>query len=132
MRKRQILTSIVAILLVTLVFVLVSLQTEVLRIRREIHSARDIARLVRTECKTATNSDVTNAVVFLFKLQAPILHSNNVIADFVERERKGAVREIIAHLRSQTGKDLGDNPTRWILEYGDPILIQNQKGIEAQ
>jgi hypothetical protein len=32
----------------------------------------------------------------------------------VERSRQSAVREIIAILRSRTGKDLGDDPRRWI------------------
>ena len=32
----------------------------------------------------------------------------------VERARQSAVREIIAILRSRTGKDFGDDPRRWI------------------
>jgi hypothetical protein len=32
----------------------------------------------------------------------------------VERARQSAVREMIAVLRSRTGKDFGDDPRRWI------------------
>ena len=32
----------------------------------------------------------------------------------VERARRCAVREIIAILRSRTGRDFGDDPRRWI------------------
>jgi hypothetical protein len=36
----------------------------------------------------------------------------------VERARGSAVREMIAVLRQKTGQDLGDDPQRWIEEYG--------------
>jgi hypothetical protein len=36
----------------------------------------------------------------------------------VERQRANAVREIIAHLRSKTGQDLGDDPQVWIDTFG--------------
>jgi hypothetical protein len=32
----------------------------------------------------------------------------------VERARQNAIREILADLRVKTGKDLGDDPQRWI------------------
>jgi hypothetical protein len=32
----------------------------------------------------------------------------------VERAREGAVREMIAVLRTRTGKEFGDDPRRWI------------------
>lgn len=35
----------------------------------------------------------------------------------VERERAAAVRDIIAHLREQTGGDLGDAPEAWVEKY---------------
>jgi len=35
----------------------------------------------------------------------------------VERERAGATRDIIAHLRAKTGEDLGDDPETWIQKY---------------
>jgi hypothetical protein len=34
----------------------------------------------------------------------------------VERARQNAIREILAYLRVKTGKDLGDDPQRWIDE----------------
>jgi hypothetical protein len=35
----------------------------------------------------------------------------------VERARAAAVRAIIAHLRTKTGEDLGDDPEKWIQKY---------------
>lgn len=35
----------------------------------------------------------------------------------VERVRRSAIRDVIAHLRSLTGEDLGDNPNAWIDRY---------------
>jgi hypothetical protein len=37
----------------------------------------------------------------------------------VERARQNAINEIIANLRTKTGKDYGDDPKRWIAEL-DP------------
>jgi hypothetical protein len=35
----------------------------------------------------------------------------------VERHRTNTVREIIAHLRAKTGRDLGDDPRQWLAEF---------------
>ncbi|HXT39331.1 MAG TPA: hypothetical protein VN887_04845 [Candidatus Angelobacter sp.] len=35
----------------------------------------------------------------------------------VERERDRDIREVIAYLRTKTGKDLGDDPAKWIEKY---------------
>jgi hypothetical protein len=35
----------------------------------------------------------------------------------VESARDRAVREILAHLRTKTGKDLGDDPRAWVVKY---------------
>lgn len=35
----------------------------------------------------------------------------------VERERTRAARDMVAHLRSKTGEDLGDSPEAWIQKY---------------
>ena len=35
----------------------------------------------------------------------------------VERQRTSAVRDIIAHLRSKTGQDFGDDPQAWIKKF---------------
>ncbi len=37
--------------------------------------------------------------------------------EIVERSRANSIREIIAHLRSRTGQDLGDDPRKWIDQY---------------
>lgn len=36
----------------------------------------------------------------------------------VERERSLAVRDIVAHLRTKTGEDLGESSEAWIQRYG--------------
>ena len=36
----------------------------------------------------------------------------------VERERKKAVNDIIAYMRTKTDQDLGDDPSAWIRNYG--------------
>lgn len=35
----------------------------------------------------------------------------------VERVRRSAIRDIIAHLRTLTGEDLGESPDPWIAKY---------------
>lgn len=35
----------------------------------------------------------------------------------VERVRRSAIRDIIAHLSTLTGEDLGDDPNAWIDRY---------------
>jgi hypothetical protein len=35
----------------------------------------------------------------------------------VERERIAAIADLIAYLRRTTGRDLGDDPQKWIQEY---------------
>ncbi len=35
----------------------------------------------------------------------------------VERHRTAVVRDIVAHLRSSTGQDLGESPEPWIQKY---------------
>jgi len=37
----------------------------------------------------------------------------------VERERMRVARDIIGHLRSETGEDLGESPAVWIQRYGE-------------
>jgi hypothetical protein len=35
----------------------------------------------------------------------------------VERERTAAIGDLIAFLRTKAGRDLGDDPQKWIQEY---------------
>lgn len=35
----------------------------------------------------------------------------------VERQRAAAVREVLAHLRKETGQNFGDDPNIWIAKY---------------
>jgi hypothetical protein len=40
--------------------------------------------------------------------------TGSLLDKIVERERTRAIRDIIAHLRTTTGQDLGDEPEKWI------------------
>ena len=37
----------------------------------------------------------------------------------VARERAAAIKDLIAHLRTKTGQDLGDDPQKWIKEFAN-------------
>ena len=41
----------------------------------------------------------------------------SLLDQMVERERTNTILEIIAHLRTKTGEDLGDNAEKWIQKY---------------
>jgi hypothetical protein len=41
----------------------------------------------------------------------------SLLDQMVERQRAAAVREVVAHLRKETGQNLGDDPTVWIEKY---------------
>ncbi len=45
-------------------------------------------------------------------------HRLSLMDDLVERERQRAIRDIIAVLRTKTGANLGDDPQKWIQQYG--------------
>jgi hypothetical protein len=37
----------------------------------------------------------------------------------IARERTAAIKDLIAHLRTTTGRDLGDDPQPWIKEFAN-------------
>ena len=41
----------------------------------------------------------------------------SALDQMVERQRASAVREVLAHLRKETGQDLGNDPEVWIEKY---------------
>lgn len=45
--------------------------------------------------------------------------SGSQLDRMVERERRLAARDIVAHLRASTGEDLGEDPKTWIQKYGN-------------
>lgn len=94
--------------------------------------AHEIVRIIEEDRDWALEQDVTNAVERLYKLQAPSLPfpKDHPAAHFIERERRRAVRDVIAYLRLKTGQNLGDEPEPWILAYGDENLKMNQAARE--
>lgn len=91
--------------------------------------AHDIIRIFERNRDWALKQDVTNAVERLYKLQGPELPfpTNHPAANFIEQERRRAVRDVIAYLRHKTGQNLGDEPEPWILTFGDDNLKLNQE-----
>ena len=84
----------------------------------------------------ALKSDKEQAAKMLFELQdepfrryTPVRLSKHMEI-LVKEERKRARRDIIDYLRLQTGKDLGEQPGPWILEYGDPTYKDLQKQLD--
>jgi hypothetical protein len=96
------------------------------RIRAEYRYAHDIVFSFEADRDLALKREVTNAVEFLYRLQPPPRAFENPAANFVERERQRAARDVMAYLRLKTGRDLGDDPEAWILAYGDENLKMNQ------
>jgi hypothetical protein len=76
-------------------------------LRPNFRYAHDIITSYEMDRDLALKSDVTNAVERLYKLQAPSRPFENPAAQFVERERQRAVRDVIAYLRLKTGQNLG-------------------------
>jgi hypothetical protein len=95
-------------------------------LRGNFRHAHDIITIYEMDRDLARKSGVTNAVERLYKLQVPSRPFENPAAQFVERERQRAVRDVIAYLRLKTGQNLGDEPEPWILAYGDDNLKMNQ------
>lgn len=97
--------------------------------------ASDKMWLIRADRKLAIEHyDVTNAVEVLSKLQMPAIlgeyGDNRVLMHAVDLERQKAIGEIIQSLRVRTGQDLGAEPRRWIMAYGDATTRDNQESLE--
>ena len=106
---------VLAIVSALLSLVLVHYQMRLNRTNSDIRFARELIESIHTFRNLALKSDTTNAVYYLQKLQSPASTPfQNVLADVVEGERIEASKEIIANLRSKTGRDFGDEPEKWI------------------
>src|SRR5690242_8993585 len=83
-------------------------EIELARMRSDIRLGRDIAQSLRNRRDLALMRGPTEAAEALYSLQvAPFPEpSCNPVAGFVERERRRCIADLIAFLRTQTGKDL--------------------------
>ncbi len=75
----------------------------------DFEKSRDVA--LRSEAKVAVQ--MLEAIAHHTPKLAGSYHSM-----MAERERARDVHEIIEHLRKITGQDLGEDPQRWIDQYG--------------
>lgn len=110
------LTWILGALSVALLLLLAQSQMQLNRTKSDIRFARELVDSFQSYRHLAAKSDAEQAAYYLRKLQLPAGAKpfENVVADFVERERKQAVEDVLAHLRNQTGNDFGDDPEKWI------------------
>jgi hypothetical protein len=72
-----------------------------------------------TRVKALQQGDPTKAAVYLHSILGYYPSGTKQVMGsqldiIVERARQSAIREILADLRKKTGKDLGDEPQRWI------------------
>ena len=86
------------------------------RTSNDIRFARELTTRFDYFRGLALRGEPSQAADALEMLQTPpgSPRFENMVADFVERERAATVREIIAYLRLKTGKDFGEDPHKWI------------------
>jgi hypothetical protein len=102
------------------ILLLLRAQFELNTVKSDIRFARDLSETFYSYRDQALKGDVSEGIFYLRKLEVPrgAEPFQNVVADFVERERLRAVKDIIAYLRVRTSKDLGETSDAWIKEYG--------------
>jgi|SRR4051812_11638776 hypothetical protein len=127
-KRYKIAITVLALALVGCLVLLAARQSELARIRMDIRFARDIVRSFQDRRDFALKGGTIKAASELYRLQIPPETEpfHNVCADFVDRERRRTITDIITFLRSQTGKDLGDSPGPWILAFGDDTTRRSQ------
>src|SRR5258708_11108374 len=100
----------------SLLVLLVRQQSELNTIRSDIRFARDLVKTIHNYRAVALDGDAyqaANALQMLCKPQVQ-LPFRNAVADFVDRERRRAVTDIVAYLRTTTGNNYGEDPEKWI------------------
>src|SRR5882724_10210849 len=117
------LTTSLGLLCVGLLLLLVQARLALSKTESDIRLARDLAWSFRDDRNLAIKGDISQVPLYLEKLGPPIGPSafGSGLDELVEVSRTSAVREIIAFLRSRSGKDYGDNPLDWIkaIESGE-------------
>jgi hypothetical protein len=88
----------------------------------QVAFASDQTQIFEDMRKQALQSDPTGAVgclqyVVNYYPSGSKQETGSRLDRIVERERTQAVRDIISHLRTKTGQDLGENPDAWIQKY---------------
>jgi hypothetical protein len=115
------LSSALALLsLVLLVLLLVTLGQKN-RYSADVRYAHDIVGGFQDRRDLALKGEPAEATSYLEQLAFPEGQPSpfsGSLSNFVETQRRRAVKDVIVYLRAKTGKDLGDQPEAWIKEYG--------------
>lgn len=86
----------------------------------QVRYAQDMVERFNNERDLAMKGELGEAVDFLQKwhfprgMPSPFTGS---LSDFVETQRRRAIRDVIGYLRAKADKDLGDTPEPWLREY---------------
>lgn len=103
---------------VVLLFSLVHVVRELQIIKADIRLTRDIVWRIDAERDDALEGDVSRAVQYLRMFVEPPDGSTGFdarLASIISLARKAAARDVVAHLRAQTGEDFGNDPANWVL-----------------
>jgi len=92
--------------------------------------ADDIVWSFHADRDRALKAPVPEAVQYLEKLQysegrrSPFSGS---LSNYVESQRRKAVRDVVTHLRTTAENDLGTNPVAWIEKYGNIDVLRSER-----
>ena len=127
----RITVGVLAIGLLVSLGMLAQRQMELARMRSDIRLGRDVARGLHDRRDFALKRGPAEAAEALYSLQvAPFPEPSwNPVAGFVESERRRCIADLIAFLRTRTGKDLGESPDPWIFEFGDDTIRRCQTNL---
>ena len=130
-RGYRITIGLLAIALLVSLGLLLQRQMQLARLRSDIRLGRDVAQSLRDRRDLALKRGPTEAAEALYSLQiAPFPEPSwNPVAGFVESERRRCIADLIAFLRTRTGKDLGESPDPWIFEFGDDTVRRCQTNL---
>ena len=99
---------------------------EIAQMKREIYYAQEYVSLIRGMRDRALEASPADASAVLFQLQekpfrkfTPVKLGGSRLTTLVSSEARRASGDIIDCLRKTTGKELGQEPGPWILEYGN-------------
>jgi hypothetical protein len=126
---RRFFAGVWSILVVVLVLVSFSVLWQVKResseTQREIKYAKEYIYLIWAMRDAALRDGLQESAKTLSELQdeafrkyVPVALKTN-LEILVREERKRATRDIVNNMRTKTGKDLGEEPGAWILEFND-------------
>jgi hypothetical protein len=90
------------------------------RYRVDVRHAQDIIASFNYKRDLAMKGELSETIQYLEQLNFPEGQPSPIsgsLSNFVETQRRRAVRDVLVYLRSKTGKDLGDKPEAWIQEY---------------